>query len=76
VIAFSAYVYLARVWAPAKMGTYAYLNPLVAVALGSAFRAEPFDLRMAVGMLVILGGVAVVQLRPAVRATQPREEPV
>jgi drug/metabolite transporter (DMT)-like permease len=64
-VALSAYVYLAKVWSPAKMGTYAYLNPLVAVALGSAFLREPFDARMAWGMVVILAGVAVVQLRPA-----------
>jgi drug/metabolite transporter (DMT)-like permease len=77
-IAFSAYIYLAKVWSPAKMGTYAYLNPLVAVLLGSLFLAEPFNLRMVAGMLVILAGVAIVQLRPASRVralrTTPRED--
>ncbi|MFN8011535.1 MAG: EamA family transporter [Holophagaceae bacterium] len=77
-IAFSAYIYLAKAWSPAKMGTYAYLNPLVAVLLGSLFLAEPFNLRMVVGMAVILGGVALVQFRPASRVqplrTAPREE--
>ena len=34
---------------------------VTAVALGSAFLAEPFGLREAVGMLVILAGVALVQ---------------
>ncbi|MBP7618928.1 MAG: EamA family transporter, partial [Geothrix sp.] len=28
-LAFSAYIYLAKAWPPAKLGTYAYLNPLV-----------------------------------------------
>lgn len=65
VVAFTAYVYIAKVWSPAKMGTYAYLNPLVAVILGSVFLKEPFNLRMALGMAVTLVGVAVVQLRPA-----------
>ncbi len=60
-IALSAYVYLARVWSPAKMGTYAYLNPLVAVLLGGLFLHEPFTARTALGMFVILAGVAVVQ---------------
>ncbi len=64
VIAFSAYVYLARVWAPAKMGTYAYLNPLVAVLLGGLFLHEPFTWNTGLGLLLILGGVALVQLRP------------
>lgn len=71
VIAFSAYIYLARTWKPATMGTYAYLNPIVAVLLGTWFLKEPFTLRTVLGMLVILAGVAVVQLRPAMPATSP-----
>ncbi|HJW09054.1 MAG TPA: EamA family transporter [Holophagaceae bacterium] len=64
-LAFSAYVHLSRAWTPAKMGTYAYLNPLVAVLLGGLVLSEPFSLRMAAGMAVILAGVALVQLRPS-----------
>ena len=74
VVAFSAYVYLARIWKPAKMGTYAYLNPLVAVVLGGLFLHEPFTLRTALGMLFILLGVAVVQLRPAETLTETAAE--
>ncbi|MBS1766593.1 MAG: EamA family transporter [Acidobacteria bacterium] len=69
VVGLSAYMYLAKAWAPSKMGTYAYLNPIVAVALGCWWLKEPFDLRMTVGMLIILGSVALVQLRPAPRVT-------
>jgi drug/metabolite transporter (DMT)-like permease len=75
-VAFSAYIYLSKAWSPAKMGTYAYLNPVVAVLLGGLYLAEPFTPRMAVGMLVILAGVAIVQIRPRTRLTVPREEPV
>ncbi len=63
-LAFSAYIYLAKAWPPAKMGTYAYLNPLVAVLLGSLVLHEPFGTREALGMAIILGAVALVQLRP------------
>ncbi|MBI4913697.1 MAG: EamA family transporter [Acidobacteria bacterium] len=66
--AYSAFIYLARAWPPSKMGTYAYLNPLVAVLLGVAFLHEPFNLRMALGMAVILAAVALVQIRPKVPA--------
>ena len=69
VVAFTAYMYLAKVWTPAKMGTYAYLNPLVAVALGCLWLGEPFNARMAFGMLIVLASVALVQLRPAVKPT-------
>jgi len=63
VVAFSAFAYLAKVWPPTRMGTYAYLNPLVAVLLGSAFLREPFGPRVVAGMAVILAGVAVVQFQ-------------
>ncbi len=62
-LAFSAYIYLAKAWPPAKMGTYAYLNPLVAVLLGSRILHEAFGLREILGMAVILVAVALVQLR-------------
>ncbi|WLT32006.1 EamA family transporter [Geothrix sp. PMB-07] len=65
-LAFSAYIYLAKAWPPAKMGTYAYLNPLVAVLLGTAILHEPFGLREAVGMAVIFAAVALVQFRARV----------
>ncbi len=63
-LAFTAYIYLARVWSPAKMGTYTYINPVVALLLGSLFLHEPFGLRMVLGLLVILAGIALVQLKP------------
>jgi drug/metabolite transporter (DMT)-like permease len=69
-LAFSAYIYLAKAWPPAKMGTYAYLNPLVAVLLGGVILHETFGFRELVGMAIILAAVALVQLRarPAVHA--------
>ncbi|MCX6548497.1 MAG: EamA family transporter [Holophagaceae bacterium] len=65
-VAFTAYGYLAKAWPPAKMGTYAYLNPLVAVLLGRFGLHETFGLRSYAGMAIILVAVALVQLRPAV----------
>jgi drug/metabolite transporter (DMT)-like permease len=62
-LAYSAFVYLSKVWPPAKMGTYAFLNPLVAVLLGYFFLGEVFELRDFIGMAIILVGVAIVQLR-------------
>lgn len=68
VLAFSAYIYLAKAWPPAKMGTYAYLNPLVAVLLGSLILHEAFGAREILGMTIILLAVALVQLRPKAKA--------
>jgi drug/metabolite transporter (DMT)-like permease len=71
-LAYSAYIYLAKAWPPAKMGTYAYLNPLVAVLLGTLILHEAFGFREALGVAIILAAVALVQLRPK---PAPRETP-
>ncbi|HMM35204.1 MAG TPA: EamA family transporter [Thermoanaerobaculia bacterium] len=62
-IAYTAHLYVSRVWSPVRAGSYAYLNPVIAVVLGTAILGEPFDARMALGMTVILAGVALVQYR-------------
>jgi drug/metabolite transporter (DMT)-like permease len=64
-VAFTAYSYLTKAWAPGRLGTYAYLNPLVAVILGATILGEPVTSRTVIGMVVILAGVALVQLRRA-----------
>ena len=67
-VAFTAYTWLLRVSTPAKVSTYAFVNPLVAVLLGVWLAAEPLDTRTVVAMAVILTGVALIVLnrgRPA-----------
>jgi drug/metabolite transporter (DMT)-like permease len=74
VVAYSAFIYLAKTWPPARTGTYAYLNPLVAVLLGILAGHEPFGWRGAAGMLIILSAVALVQLRPGLPPPAPATE--
>lgn len=62
-LAFTAFGVLTRLWPPARAGTYAYLNPAIAVVLGAALLGEPLGLRLVLGMAVLLGGVALVQFR-------------
>lgn len=62
-LAYTAHIYLSKAWSPARAGTYAYLNPVIAVLLGAAFLGEAFNARMALGMAVVLAGVALVQYR-------------
>jgi drug/metabolite transporter (DMT)-like permease len=62
-VAYTAHTYLSKAWNPARAGTYAYLNPVIAVLLGAAFLGEAFNARMGLGMAVILAGVALVQYR-------------
>ncbi len=67
-VGFTAYVYLLAHTTAAKAATYAYVNPVVAVALGWAFAHEPVTARTLVAAAVILGAVAII--------TMAREAPV
>jgi drug/metabolite transporter (DMT)-like permease len=60
VIGYTAYFFLLRHCDPAKVATYAYVNPVVAVLLGTAFAAEKLTLPTAFGAALIIGSVAVV----------------
>jgi drug/metabolite transporter (DMT)-like permease len=68
IIGFSAYIYLLRHCDPAKVATYAYVNPIVAVILGTLFAGERLTSRTIVAAALIIGSVAIVitteQLRP------------
>jgi drug/metabolite transporter (DMT)-like permease len=57
VLGFGAYTWLLRVASPAAVGTYAFVNPLVALCLGWATRDEPFSLRTIAAAAVIVIGV-------------------
>ncbi len=61
-VAFTAYIWLLGMTSIAKAGTYAYVNPIVAVLLGWAILHEPITLRTVLATLVILLGVALVNL--------------
>ncbi|HET6584961.1 MAG TPA: EamA family transporter, partial [Nannocystaceae bacterium] len=72
IAAFSAYGWLLRHVAPAKVGTYAYVNPVVAMVLG-AFVGEVIDSATFVAMALVILGVAVTitsRGRPGEMATR------
>ncbi len=72
-IGFTAYAWLLQVCAPAKVSTYAFVNPVIAVALGCTLGNEPFSLRLvfataliaAAVLLIIRGGSNPAPARPA-----------
>ncbi|KUG08027.1 EamA family transporter [Solirubrum puertoriconensis] len=61
-VAFSAYIWLLRVVEPALAGTYAFVNPVVAVLLGWAFAGEALNVQMTGGALLIVLAVMLVVL--------------
>ena len=60
VIAFSAYVWLLKVSTPAKVSTYAYVNPVVALLLGWAIAGESLSVRTLVASAIIISAVALI----------------
>jgi drug/metabolite transporter (DMT)-like permease len=64
-MAFTAYAWLLNHVAVTTVATYAYVNPVVAVALGVAFRGETLSLRSLLAASLIIGAViAMVSGRP------------
>ena len=62
---FTAYVWLLHHESPTKVGTYAYVNPVVAVVLGYWLGGEPVGVRTVVGGLFVLASVvAITSMRP------------
>jgi drug/metabolite transporter (DMT)-like permease len=60
---FAAYAYALRHLPVSFVSLYAYVNPVIAVALGIVVLDEAFTWRMAFAAALVFGGVAIVQRR-------------
>jgi drug/metabolite transporter (DMT)-like permease len=68
IIAFTAYVWLLHHESPTKVGTYAYVNPVVAVLLGYFLGGEELGLRTILGTAFVLISVVVITTTRAKKA--------
>jgi drug/metabolite transporter (DMT)-like permease len=68
VVGYTAYIWLLRHCDPAKVATYAYVNPIVAVLLGTFFAGETVTVRMLVAAALIIGSVALIITAQQLRA--------
>ena len=65
IVGFTAYTWLLANVPVSTVGTYAYVNPIVAVALGAILLSEPITPRTLIATVIILGAVvAMVSGRP------------
>jgi len=64
IIGFTAYVWLLHHESPTKVGTYAYVNPVVAVLVGYFLGGEALGLRTILGTLLVLISVVVITATP------------
>jgi drug/metabolite transporter (DMT)-like permease len=60
IVAFTAYLWLIHHESPTKVGTYAYVNPVVAVLVGYFLGGETLGLRTILGALFVLISVVVI----------------
>jgi drug/metabolite transporter (DMT)-like permease len=73
-LAFSAYVWLLAVAPVSLVGTYAFVNPIVAVLLGRIFLDEHITPRVIIAAVVIVAAVALIVSGQG-RAATPEPEP-
>jgi drug/metabolite transporter (DMT)-like permease len=60
IVAYSAYLFLLKSTSLARASTYAYVNPIVAVALGWLLAGEPFGRRTVFAMVLTLLAVLAI----------------
>ena len=59
-IGFTSYIWLLDKVSPARLGTYAYVNPIVAVVLGWAIAGERLSVRTGVAAAIVICAVALI----------------
>jgi hypothetical protein len=60
IVGFTAYIWLLRVSTPTRVGSYAFVIPVVAVLVGWTLGGEPLTVRVIVASGVIVTGVALM----------------
>ena len=71
IVGFTAYVWLIHHESPTKVGTYAYVNPIVAVLVGYFLGGEALSLRTILGTLFVLISVVVITTTRAKKPVVP-----
>ena len=71
VIAYTAYVYALKYLPLSTVSLYAYVNPVIAVILGTLILSEPFSIRIVVAAALVFTGIAIVRSAPKPRTVTP-----
>src|SRR5271163_1626028 len=72
IIGYTAYMWLIHHESPTKVGTYAYVNPIVAVLVGYFLGGEALSTRTILGTLLVLISVVVITTTPAKKPAETR----
>ena len=74
-IGFTAYVWLLKVSTPARVSTYAFVNPVVAVFLGWAFAGEALNARTLIAAAIIIAAVVLITTQQTKSTERPAAAP-
>lgn len=74
IVGYSAYLYALKHLPVSTVSLYAYVNPIIAMVLGTLILSEPFDLRILVAAAMVLGGILVVRSAAAAPARVESQE--
>jgi drug/metabolite transporter (DMT)-like permease len=64
-LGFTSYIWLLDKVSPARLGTYAYVNPIVAVLLGWAIAGERLSVRTGIAAAIVICAVAMITIAKA-----------
>lgn len=71
IVGYSSYVYALKYLPVSTVSLYAYVNPVIAVILGTLFLSEPFSIRIVLASILVFAGIAIVRATP--RTTAPEK---
>ena len=71
-LGFTSYIWLLDKVSPAHLGTYAYVNPIVAVLLGWAIAGERLSVRTGVAAVIVICAVALITTARSTATAQSR----
>ncbi len=67
-LAYLLFFYLINAWGPTRASLVAYVFPVVGLVLGVILLGEAVDWHLIVGSLLVVAGIAIVNLKVRVRA--------
>jgi len=70
-LGFTAYAWLLRYAPISLVATYAYVNPLVAILLGSLLAQEPLTAHVLLSALIIIGSVVLINVSRRIKTPVP-----
>ena len=59
-VGYTSYSYLTKAVAPSQVATYAYVNPLIALILGTLLGNEILSLEIIIATLILIGAVVLM----------------